>query len=349
MKLSVEFWAGLFTVPTLGLSQYELFSTFNASIINTAPCPLLNSTGYEFSRPDTLNYIEESSTPDTPTYAGPYNPSHTIGILSDPAPAAFVGPDSAPSTSSNTWTIQVNSNPAGDDTKFLVLHFDQVNLPGNNRLEVDLNYDPPETDVFYAADGADLWTRPINIKPLAGAPVVVRYITDGATTGKVRLAQIGVGQPVDGRCGSRSNSDPFLLTTPYVEPKYDPFWFCAGPPNWENIACITDASDVRARVARSVGMIIGPAHQNTKLSTCSVTLVDTDKVVLAGHCLENKAEGLASSITFDYQTDCDGNRPTGVSEYIFEVFLSLKAGLRSFQCLKNPETLKIPLSPPPAE
>lgn len=119
---------------------------------------------------------------------------------------------------------------------------------------------------------------------------MVRYSTDGATIGKVRLAQTGVGQPVNGRFGPRSNSDPFLLTTPYSEPKYNPFWFCVDPPKRENTACVTDPSDAPARVARSVGMIIGPTHENTQLSTCSVTLVNTDKVILAGHCLENDAK-----------------------------------------------------------
>jgi hypothetical protein len=314
MKLSVAFRTGPFIVPILAQSQHELLPTFDVSITDIATCPLFNSTADKFGRPDTFSLIEKSSTPDTPTDVGPYTPSHTTGTLSDPDTPTFVGPDSAPSTSPNTWTIEVRSSHEGDDTKFLVLHFTEVNLPGNNRLVVDLNYDPPETDVFRAADGADLWTRPINIKPLAGAPVLVRYITDGATTGKVRLAQIGVGQPVNGRCGSRSNSDPFLLTTPYSEPKYDPFWFCVDPPRWENIACVTDPSDVRARVARSVGMIIGPTHENTQLSTCSVTLVDTDKVILAGHSLKTDAEGLASSVTFDYQTDCHGNRLPGYSE-----------------------------------
>jgi hypothetical protein len=308
MRLSVVLCAGLFIIPTLVQSQHRSFSIAENLTTDFPACYLLGPKLH------TLGHVNGQLALDVPTVVGPYTPTHTTGFLSNVNPLIFVGPDAAPSTSPNTWAITVNSNPLGADTKFLVLHFTDVNLPGTNRLEIDLNYDPPEKDVFHTADGADLWTRPINIGPLAGAPVVVRYITDGTTnTGKVRLAQIGVGQPVNGRCGARSNSDPFLLTTPFVEPTYDPFWFCSGLPKWENTACV-DSSDVRARVARSVGMIVGPTDSNTQLSTCSVTLVDTDKVILAGHCINDDAEALASSVVFDYQTDCNGNRPQSYSK-----------------------------------
>jgi von Willebrand factor type A domain/Trypsin-like peptidase domain len=58
------------------------------------------------------------------------------------------------------------------------------------------------------------------------------------------------------------------------------------------------------------------------LSTCSVTLVDTDKVISAGHC-HTPAEALTSSVCFDYQTDCTGNRPGGYNPRFFKVKASI--------------------------
>jgi hypothetical protein len=55
-------------------------------------------------------------------------------------------------------------HPAPGATKLLILHFQNVNLTGANRLEVDLGYG---TDVFTATDGTAFWTRPINIYKLA--------------------------------------------------------------------------------------------------------------------------------------------------------------------------------------
>ena len=70
----------------------------------------------------------------------------------------------APTTPPDTWAIQFPYQDAPTGTKFVMLHFQNVNLPGTNRLEVDLGYD---TDVFTSADGGTFWTRPINVKALA--------------------------------------------------------------------------------------------------------------------------------------------------------------------------------------
>jgi hypothetical protein len=200
---------------------------------------------------------------------------------------------------------------------------------------VDLGYD---TDVFTSADGGAFWTRPINTKSLSGAPVIVRYITNGASTGQAQIDFLGVGErhagyqpPWPATPNGFSNCDPFFTDPVYTEPKYDPYWYCTEPPNWENTACVTDPNDVRARVARSVGMILTPEltspYDNPSdpnfgvqtISTCSVTLIDADVIIFAGHCFDFDEDALSSSVTFDYETDCNGNRVPGYNPKFYKV------------------------------
>jgi hypothetical protein len=159
---------------------------------------------------------------------------------------------------------------------------------------------------------------------LAGGLAPIRYIIDGATTGGVQLDQYGRGETHAGEPGhpSLSNSDPFLPGPSYVEPTYDPFWFCHTPPHWENIQCVP-APDGRSEVARSVGMIV--SIHGDHVSTCSVTLIGPDMVITAGHCLPNPAlEVPTSSVTFDYQVNCDGAKPMGYNARFFKVKKSVK-------------------------
>lgn len=245
--------------------------------------------------------------------------SHITGTVQTLSPAVAIGPDTgAPADAPNTWTHNFAHTPAPMGTKLLILHFQNVSLPASNRLEVDLGYD---TDVFTAANGSQFWTRPVNIYALAGGLVPIRYITDGAANGIVELDRYGRGERHAGETGhpSFSNSDPFLENPSYTEPTYDPFWYCADPPNWENVACVP--ADIRTQVARSVGMIV-TIHGN-HVSTCSVTLVDADKVITAGHC-HTPAEVESSSVTFDYQTDCGGGRPMGYNARFHKVTASLE-------------------------
>lgn len=248
--------------------------------------------------------------------------SHITGSIQTPAMTVTIGPDSgSPPTSPNTWAIAFSHTPAPGGTKFLMLHFQNVDLPGANRLEVDLGYD---TDVFTAADGAEFWTRPINIHAFASGNVPVRYITNGAATGSVQIDRYGRGERHNGGPGhgSFSNCDPFLPDAAYTEPTYDPYWYCSEPPNWENVACIP-AGDIRAQVARSVGMIVTVEPPDfyspvEYISTCTVTLVDNDKVISAGHC-HGPDEALTSSVIFGYETDCFGNRLAGYSPRFHKV------------------------------
>jgi von Willebrand factor type A domain/Trypsin-like peptidase domain len=242
----------------------------------------------------------------------------TVQIL----PSTFkIGPDFTPATNPpNTWEYNFPHAAAPGGTKLLILHFQNVSLPANNRLEVDLGYD---TDVFTGSDGSDFWTRPINNSIFPGNTIRIRYITDGAATGGVQIDKYGRGERHIGETGhpSFSNCDPFLSSGNYTEPTYDPFWYCSDPPNWENIACVTNPNDIRTKLAPSIGMIVSVEGNN--VSTCSVTLVDLDKVITAGHC-HTPEEALTSSVIFNYQVNCDGSKPAGYNARFYKVKAVLK-------------------------
>jgi hypothetical protein len=256
--------------------------------------------------------------------------SHVTGTVQPVSPVDKLGPDFGPATGPvNTWTLNFAPLQAPTGTKLVILHFTGVSLPASNRLEVDLGYGG-ELDVFTFTDGTDFWTRPININALAGSLVPIRYITNGAATGGVQLDMYGRGErhtkdPTnsDSRFDSLSNCDPFLPGASFLEPAYATFWFCNNPPNWENAACVSAATDIRHKVAQSVGMIV---HVDSNpdlgfvLSTCTVTLVSPDTVITAGHCMADPIEDAKSaSIIFNYQTNCDGTRPPGYHGRFFKV------------------------------
>src|SRR3954462_11896409 len=167
--------------------------------------------------------------------------SHIVGTVQTVSPASHLGPDAGPATDGpDTWTLNFQHNPAPSGTKLLILHFSAASLPGNNRLEVDLGYDGADTmDVFTSANGADFWTRPVNVAAFANGKVPIRYIRDGGgATGSVVLDKYGRCERHTGDPNPNvlSNCDPFLLDSPYLQPLYDPLWFCAPPPHWENAA-----------------------------------------------------------------------------------------------------------------
>jgi hypothetical protein len=205
-------------------------------------------------------------------------------------------------------------SPAPTGTKLLMLHFQNLNFKPGDKLQVQLGYD---VDTFTATDGPSFWTRPVNVYAFP-AGVQITYVSAGGPAGSVQLDQYGRGERHAGETGhpSFSNCDPFYQSPTYPEPTYDPYWYCADPPNWENAACATPATDVRARVARSVGMIV--SVEGATLSTCSVTLVDSDKIICAGHC-HTPEQALTSSAVFDYQTQCDGTRPAGYNPRFYKI------------------------------
>jgi hypothetical protein len=219
-------------------------------------------------------------------------------------------------------TTIFNPPTAPGGTLLLMLHFTNLDFKAGDHLEVKLGY---SVDVFTAADGPAFWTRPINVHAFPGG-VEITYVAAGPPTGSVQLDKYGRGErhsevPDPGH-HSFSNCDPFYPPPSYVEPTYDPFWYCTEPPQWDNAAKVAGPSDIRAKVARSVGMIVTQDTQGHPpvpgLSTCSVTLVDADKVITAGHC-HTPDEALTSSVVFDYQTGVDGLRPAGYNPYFYKV------------------------------
>ncbi len=230
--------------------------------------------------------------------------SHITGTVQVLATPLTIGPG----------TTVFNPPAAPGGTKLLMLHFQNLNFQPGDQLQVNLGY---AIDTFTAADGPAFWTRPVNVYAFP-AGVQITYIAAGPLTGSVQLDQFGRGERHVGQPGhpSFSNCDPFYQPPAYVEPTYDPFWYCTEPPNWENAICAIPSTDVRTRVTRSVGMII--SAEGADLSTCSVTLVDSDKVLTAGHC-HTPEEALSSSVTFDYQTECDGSRPPGYNPRFYKV------------------------------
>ncbi|HWT11923.1 MAG TPA: vWA domain-containing protein [Allosphingosinicella sp.] len=236
--------------------------------------------------------------------------SHVTGTFPPLGTSVRLGPNSGtPPTSPGLWAAEFQPAPAPGGTKLIVLHFRNVDLPGTSRLEVDLGYG---TDLFEAGDGPEIWTRPINLAAFPSGRIPIRYVASGGTGG-AEMDRYGRGErhAGDQDPSALSNCDPFLLDPTYVEPIYDPFWFCHTPPLWENVACIP-SGDVRRRVARSCGMIMTKHSHGTEefLSTCSVTLVDADVVITAGHCLTPE-EGASGSVIFNYETQCNGQRPAG--------------------------------------
>lgn len=245
--------------------------------------------------------------------------SHITGTVVQLATPVTIGPDSEdPPSAPNTWVHELTpAAPSIGITKFVLLHFRDASFPSGSRLEVDLGY-LTEKDVFTSADGTDFWTRPVNVAALPGGRVTIRYITSGGATGGIVLDKYGRGEQHAGEPGhpSLSNSDPFLLDATYAEPVYDPFWFCSPPPNWENVASIAPADDIRKTVAQSVGMMVAAEISDFSgeeiVSTCSVTLVGPDIVLTAGHCLGNPEEDAKStSVIFNYQVESSGARPPG--------------------------------------
>ena len=235
--------------------------------------------------------------------------SHITGSVVPQVPAFSLGPSGG--TGTTNYVFNPPASPAPGGTKLLILHFTGVSLPAGSRLEVDLGYG---TDVFTSADGPGFWTRPVNVYALPGG-VTMRLVATTAGAGAT-IDKYGRGERHAGAQDptALSNCDPFLGAPTYTEPKYDPFWYCSEPPDWDNVRCVP-TGDIRRDVAASVGMIVHADGDH--LSTCSVTLVDADLVVTAGHCLTDLVNDAASgSIIFGYQTECDGSRPAGYAPLV---------------------------------
>jgi hypothetical protein len=244
-----------------------------------------------------------------------------------------IGPDSGlPPTSPNTWVFDLDPGPPpAGGIKFIIVHLQNLNITGNNRVEIDLGYD---TDVITSTTtDFEFWSRPVNLSALPSGKVPIRYITSGVAAGGITLDRFGRGErhDGDGDPASNSNCDPFLLDTNYAEPAFNTSLFCTTPPDFENIECVTAAGDVRKTVAPSVGMIV---HIDRTLdglteivSSISGTLVGTDLVLTAGQAFVlNTDQSRSASIIFNYQTTCAGARPGNYAGRFHKVKRIVKLG-----------------------
>ncbi len=254
---------------------------------------------------------------------------HRLGsVLPIAAPITFGPGTGAAANPANTWQIAF---PADSVAKFLTLHLDGTSLGPNDRVEVDLGYD---TDVFTRAWGPDFWTRPIK----GPGPVTLRYVRVGTSNGTVRIDKYGRGEPIRDGGQRNTNGDLFMIDTPYVEPTYYPsFSLTQGhtTPSWQQAACVTDP--VIQATARSVGMYVVVDRDPmeyllpedidfTRLSSCTATLIAPDLVITAGHCVASDDEIKTGAITFDFETDCNLDRPAGYSPRFFKLRKLIETG-----------------------
>lgn len=211
--------------------------------------------------------------------------------------------------------------------RFVILHFDNVNLIGSAQLTVDLGYD---TDVFTASSGSSFWSRPVDVSL---GTIEIR-ITGGS--GSARLREYGSGEPsvspgeVPGSSeGSQTNPDPFLQTNPYQEPIYETRLECNAGFAWRNAHCPLPliSNIVKDRVAAATGVIF-VVVPGVKVSSCTGTLIGADLFITARHCLTDAAgeDVRSASVTFDYATACDGSRPAGYMPRFFKVQSEVVAG-----------------------
>ncbi|CAN5879590.1 hypothetical protein BH18ACI4_BH18ACI4_27930 [soil metagenome] len=213
--------------------------------------------------------------------------------------------------------------------RFVILHFDNVNLTGNAKLTVELGYG---TDVFNKNSGSSFWSRPVDT---AIAPIRIRI----TGTGSARLLEFGAGEPsiTPGNSpgtafGSQSNPDPFLHTNPYQEPIFETRLECNPGFAWRNAACTLPLipNAVRNRVEAATGIIVEVHREpsGASVSSCSGTLIAPDLFLTARHCLTDPTgeDVLSASVTFDYATECDGSRPPGHVTRFFKVIGEVASG-----------------------
>ena len=228
-------------------------------------------------------------------------------------------------TNSSGIDLTPTSGPHGP-ARFVILHFDSVNLTGGAKLTVDLGYGQ---DVFTAAAGSTLWTRPANPGP---GPIKIRIV---GGTGSARLHEYGVGEPSVSPGnppgtpeGSQTNPDVFLHTNPYQEPIYETRLNCGGF-DWRNAACSlapTVPDLVKDKVKATTGIIV-EVHAG-HVSSCSGTLIGADLFLTARHCLTDpqREDMRSASVSFDYHTNCDGSRPGGHVTRFFKVLEEVASG-----------------------
>ncbi|MGH9722484.1 MAG: trypsin-like serine peptidase, partial [Bryobacteraceae bacterium] len=226
--------------------------------------------------------------------------SHRLGSVLNVGAPITIGPDTGPPTTPpKIWT---GTFPVDPLAKYVILHVNGAALGASDHVEIELGYD---TDRYDPSWGPDYWSRPIK----GGAPVTIRYVRGGGGgPGSVTIDKYGRGEALIGDGSAQANGDMFLLTSPFDDPtyqyalgKYPP----GSAPTWENVACLSPG--IMKDTARSVGMYV--VVDGDHLSSCTATLIAPDLIITAGHCLATDEETGTGSVTFDFQTNCDGTKP----------------------------------------
>lgn len=256
--------------------------------------------------------------------------SHTIGRVVTVTPVV-IGPDGpAPPTGPGVWEHTFTPQPAlmGGTPRFVILHLTALSIPAGSRVEVPLGY---ATEVYTAASGTDVWTRPID----TNGPIKVRFV--GGPAGSATLGEYGSGEPTFTNYDppyewleSTTNPDVFLHTNPYQEPTYQTWLRCGGVFDWQNAAAAAPGS-IHEQTARAVGMFLHAGHSDgggDNLSTCTGTLIDTNLFLTARHCAvdPDELDIRSGSVTFDFQTLADLSRPPGYAPRFYKVRRVAAAG-----------------------
>ncbi len=243
--------------------------------------------------------------------------SHNLGSVIALGAPVHIGPATGPPTTPpNIWAYSFPVDPAA---KWVMLHFNGASLGAGDHIEVDLGYDVDRYDLSW---GADYWSRPVK----GGAAVAVRYVRGGGPAGaSVTLDQYMRGDALIGDGSSKANGDMFLIDSPFAAPTYQ---YAGGKyppgsaPTWENVACALPA--VMTNTARSVGMYV---HRDGSIvSSCTCTLIAPDLIITAGHCMATDDDARTGSVTFDFETNCDGTRPPGYSPRFYKLKRVVRQG-----------------------
>ena len=268
--------------------------------------------------------------------------SHRLGSVL-PFPPMDIGPDAGPATSPNVWERTFPVDPLA---RFVMLHFDRDITAGQrqtrsrSRLRHRRLYERVGTGFLVA-------TRSRRSADHHSLHTCRRWR-------RSRHSRSVWPRRGDGSGGTaNTNTDVFLLNSPYAE--HSPAAQYAGgkfppgsDPTWENVACVSEA--VMVNTARSVGMYI--VVDGDHLSSCTATLIGPDLLVTAGHCVSTDAEVEDRRITFDFQTDCGGNRPGGYNPKFHKLlrvikskFITLEIDYCVIQMVTPPGGLGLPIVP----
>jgi hypothetical protein len=264
--------------------------------------------------------------------------AHRLGSVLPAAPVIVVGPSSStPPTSAGRWDATYPVDPLA---KFVLLHFDGSLMAPGDRIEISLGY---ATDLYTTAVwGADFWTRPIR----GNTPVSFSYFAATGSTGRATLFEYARGEAMLGDSthdpGYRNtNADLFMIDGPYQEPPYySDFAITPGhtAPSWQPVKAVTvlPIPDVATRVGmfivvENVGSaeIVFPEDGTPprRISSCTATMIASDLIITAGHCVSTDDEAKTGSFTLDYQTEADGTTvPPGYSPKFFKIKRVVRSG-----------------------